>query len=126
MPPITAAAPTDVRRDVVRVGWVPQVVSERDSLVIQVAIAVGQRDDARAECDRLAATVARLAGRVEELEAANRARLARLAARPHPSPLEALWAAACVLWQESTPATPRWAWPSMLGLLTLALAIVRW
>ena len=66
--------------------------------------------------------------RGEELSAwRTRALAAESAATRRPSRLAAWWAACCLLWWEATPArTPRWAWPSMLALLTLALAIVRW
>ena len=89
------------------------------------------RGDRDAECARLALLVTERTATIvalrEELDEA-REEIAALRALtpPRPSRLAALWAALCLLWQDTTPATPRWAWPSMLALLTLALAIVRW
>lgn len=94
-----AVIPTDVRRQVLAVGWVPQVVSERDALYIRLQLTEGQRDDALADLDRMTDLAGVLFTRVRELEDAQARRLARLADHGRPGRLAAWWAAVVNLWQ---------------------------
>ena len=98
LPAAPAPAPTDVRPAVVAVGWVPQVVAERDTYYYRWQLAEGRCEDLLAERDRLALLCGALLDTIADQERVAEARLARLTRRPAPS-LAARWlGAAALLW----------------------------